>query len=61
MASGQRLAVLPCALALEALLAGELQARGLVQPVAWLAPDEWLARLQARQIRFTSSTNRLES
>jgi hypothetical protein len=55
VASGQRLAVLPCALALEALLAGELQARGVVHPATWLSPDEWLARLQARQLRLTSS------
>ena len=50
--AGQRLAVLPCALALEALLSGELRQRGLVRPGAWLAPDEWLARLQSREVNF---------
>jgi hypothetical protein len=55
VASGQRLAVLPCALAVEALLAGELQARGVVHPVTWRSTGEWLARLQARDVGFTGS------
>jgi hypothetical protein len=50
--SGQRLAVLPCVLALEALLRGELRQRGCVNPVTWLRPQEWLDRLGALQIRF---------
>jgi putative NAD(P)-binding protein len=52
--AGQRLAVLPCALALEALLSGELCQRGLVRPAAWLPPDEWVARLQTRKVGFLS-------
>jgi hypothetical protein len=51
VASGQRLAVLPSALAAEALLTGELHWRGVLHPVSWLPTDEWLARLQARQMR----------
>lgn len=49
---GQRMAVLPCVLALEALLSGELRQRGCVKPADWLGPDEWVRRLSARGIRF---------
>jgi hypothetical protein len=52
--AGQRLAVLPCALAVEALLSGSLRARGVVHPAAWLAPDEWVARLRARQVHLSA-------
>jgi short subunit dehydrogenase-like uncharacterized protein len=51
---GQRLAVLPCALAVEALLRGEPVPRGVVRPATWLPPDQWLARLQRRGLRFVS-------
>jgi hypothetical protein len=49
---GQRLAILPCALALQALLAGEPLPHGVVPPATWLAPDEWIARLEQRGLRF---------
>ena len=49
---GQRLAVLPCVLALEALLRGDVLGPGCVNPTTWLPPDEWLARLRARAIVF---------
>jgi short subunit dehydrogenase-like uncharacterized protein len=52
--TGQRLAILPCALATAALLDGSLAARGLVHPATWLAPDTWVERLQARGLRFTA-------
>jgi hypothetical protein len=50
--SGQRLAVLPCALALARLLAGEPLAPGVVSPATWLAPDQWVSQLGARGLRF---------
>jgi hypothetical protein len=61
VASGQRLAVLPCALAIEALLAGELGARGLVHPVTWLPPEAWLARLRARGVRLVVTPPRADN
>ena len=53
--TGQRLAVLPCALAVEALLAQELPGRGVVRPATWLAPGEWVTRLQARGLRLVAA------
>jgi short subunit dehydrogenase-like uncharacterized protein len=49
---GQRLAILPCALAIQALLAGESLPLGVVPPATWLAPDEWIDRLERRGLRF---------
>ncbi len=51
---GQRLAVLPLLLALEALWIGELAERGCLSPATWLSPEEWVARLTERRIRFGS-------
>lgn len=53
--AGQRLAILPAALAIEALLSGELQQRGVLDPSDWLEPDAWLQRLARRGVRFESS------
>jgi hypothetical protein len=50
--AGQRLVVLPCALALRALLSDEIGAPGLLHPAAWLPPDEYMARLRPRGVRF---------
>ena len=47
-APDQRLAVLPCALALESLLDGSLRTTGVLHPWHWLAPAEWIARLEAK-------------
>jgi short subunit dehydrogenase-like uncharacterized protein len=52
---GQRMAVLPAALALEALLSGELRDRGCVTPAAWLPPEEWIARLGSRGMAFAAT------
>jgi short subunit dehydrogenase-like uncharacterized protein len=49
---GQRLAILPCALAIQALLAAEPLPSGVVSPATWLPPDEWIARLARRGLRF---------
>lgn len=54
LARGQRLAILPAAIALEALLAGELRGPGALSPAACFEPEEWIARLSARGIRFGS-------
>jgi hypothetical protein len=52
---GQRMAVVPAALALESLLSGELHDRGCVNPAAWLPPEEWIARLGRRDVEFAGT------
>ena len=52
---GQRMAIVPAALALEALLSGELRDRGCVNPAAWLPPEEWIARLGRRGMAFAGT------
>ena len=49
--AGQRLVILPLAVALRALLDGDLGKRGVLHPAGWLAPGEYLARLQSRGVR----------
>jgi hypothetical protein len=49
---GQRMAILPCALAAEALLSGELSPCGVIRPGSWLPPKEWLRRLKARGLEY---------
>jgi hypothetical protein len=51
-APGQLLAILPCAFAVQSLLAGDLTARGVLRPPAWMAPNEWLTRLRGRGVGF---------
>ena len=51
----QRLAILPCALAVESLLSGALRQRGVLHPWTWLEPDEWISRLESRAIRFVTT------
>ena len=55
---GQRMAVVPAALALESLLSGELRDRGCVNPAAWLPPEEWIARLGRRGMEFAGTPER---
>jgi hypothetical protein len=50
--AGQRLVVLPCALALRALLSGEIGHPGLLHPAAWLPHDEYMTRLRSRGVRL---------
>lgn len=50
--AGQRMAILPCAVALQALLAGEPALRGVVRPASSLTTDEWIARLGARGLKL---------
>lgn len=51
-APGQLLAILPCAFAVQSLLAGDLTDRGVLRPAGWMTPDEWLARLRGRGAGF---------
>jgi len=53
--AGQRLVILPCALALEAILEGRLTDRGVLHPAAWLPTEELLARLRSRGVRLVTS------
>jgi short subunit dehydrogenase-like uncharacterized protein len=55
---GQRMAVVPAALAIEALLSGELSDRGCVNPAAWLPPEEWITRLGRRGMEFAGTPER---
>jgi hypothetical protein len=52
VAAGQRLAILPCAIALNALLNGELTQRGVIHAALCLSPDEWIRRLELRGVQF---------
>jgi hypothetical protein len=54
---GQRLAILPCALAIEALLSGDLCARGVLRPATWLPPAELIGRLQRRGLRLVAGAS----
>ena len=53
---GQRMAILPCALALEALLGGEVRWRGVRSPATLLATEDWVARLGGRGLEFRTLT-----
>lgn len=48
----QRLAILPCAMALQRLLEKELRERGVVHPAEWLPPEAWIAELRKRDVRI---------
>jgi len=48
---GQRFAILPLAIALEEILAGRAP-RGVTHPSGWIEPEELLARMCARDVRF---------
>jgi len=52
---GQRLAILPCALALEAMLAGEIAPRGAVSPATLLPVGTWLERLAGRGLELVAA------
>jgi hypothetical protein len=51
LSRGQRMAILPAAFGVEALLSGELASRGVVGP-AWLAPEEAITRIRKRGLEF---------
>jgi Saccharopine dehydrogenase NADP binding domain len=52
--SGQRIAIAPCAIALEALIDGTMPQRGVVQPAACFPAGEWMRRLACRGLRWAS-------
>jgi hypothetical protein len=52
--SGQRMAILSCAIALESLLDGTLRRRGVLQPALCFPPSEWMARLTQRGVHLIS-------
>lgn len=47
----QRIAIVPCAIALERILSGELGTAGVVHPVRWLSATTWLEEIGRRGIR----------
>lgn len=52
LSEGQDLAVMPCGLFIETLLAERPTAAGVVHPVTWLPPEEWIRELHERGVRF---------
>ena len=54
--AGQRLVILPCALALAALLDETLSERGVLNPAAWLPGDAYLEALRSRGVRLLTRT-----
>ncbi len=55
LSADQRLAILPCAMALQRLLQGKLQERGLIHPAEWLSPETWIAELHNRGVRILTA------
>jgi short subunit dehydrogenase-like uncharacterized protein len=53
--SGQRMAILPCAIVLESLLDGTLSARGVISPATYLPADDWMQRLRKRGLLLVTS------
>jgi short subunit dehydrogenase-like uncharacterized protein len=51
----QRLAILPCAMALQRLLYEELPERGVINPAGWLSPETWIAELRKRDVRILTT------
>jgi hypothetical protein len=52
--AGQRIVILPCAMALGAILDGSLAGRGVVHPSAWQPVDAYLSGLRARGVRLVT-------
>jgi hypothetical protein len=55
VSADQRLAILPCAMALERILDQELPARGVIHPVGWIATETWIAELRKRTVRVLTA------
>jgi hypothetical protein len=55
VSADQRLAILPCAMALQLLLEEELRERGVLQPADWLSPQTWIAELRTRGVRILTA------
>lgn len=54
--AGQRLVILPCALALAALLDGTLSERGVLHPAGWLPVDASIEALRSRGVQLLTRT-----
>jgi hypothetical protein len=55
LSGDQRLAILPCSMALQRLLEGGLRERGVIHPVGWLSTEGWIAALRTRDVRFLTA------
>jgi hypothetical protein len=55
LSDDQRLAILPCAMALQRLLQGKLRERGVIHPTEWLSPENWIAELRKRGVRILTA------
>jgi Saccharopine dehydrogenase NADP binding domain len=54
LSDDQRLGILPCAMALQRLLEGDLPERGVVHPAAWLSPRTGIGELVRRGVRVVT-------
>jgi NAD(P)-dependent dehydrogenase (short-subunit alcohol dehydrogenase family) len=55
LSGDQRLAIVPCAMALQRLLREELQEGGVIHPAEWLPPETWIAELRQRGVRIQTA------
>jgi hypothetical protein len=55
LSGDQRLAILPCAMGLQALIQRELHQRGVVHPAEWISPDAWMAGLGRNGVRILTA------
>ena len=56
--AGQRIVILPCAMALRAILDGSLAARGVLHPSTWQSLKAYLSGLRARGVRLVTRPGR---
>lgn len=59
LGTGQRMAILPCMIAIRSLLAGELRGRGVLHPVTWMSPVLWLDQLQSLGLQLDGGGGRV--
>lgn len=52
---GQRIAILPCFMALQALFEGSLMVRGCVHPATWQSPQRWIHELDDLGVTFCTN------
>lgn len=52
--AGQRMAILPCSMGINAALRGSLVRTGVLHPAEWQTPDEWAAALEEHGVRVLS-------
>jgi NAD(P)-dependent dehydrogenase (short-subunit alcohol dehydrogenase family) len=55
LSGDQRLAILPCAMALQRLFEDALRERGVIHPAGWLSPEAWIEELRKRGVRFLTA------